>query len=319
MSLGDIILKFCPGESPIISADVSPDSKVLAVAQISGLDKCPTLSLSDLETGKTNRVIEKSVGGKNSVWKVKFDKTGSKLTYIFQYVGKFSLIMYDLIKNKRETIKEVERQLEFNGYAINPLDGTLVIPTKKNSLEFWELEAKRIANKVKLKESLNPVSIDASIIISFSPDGKYLAIGGMEDGNVFLYNTENYELIRKLRAPFKFPRQVLFDNKSELIVAVDFWQKGVFIWDVQSGERYLEEAFDEHRLKVICSSVSPDSNYIALGYSTSRFVMFDLKTGDSLFRDKLHEARIYDICITPDGKKLITAGEDWQVVVRSME
>jgi len=319
MSLGDILLKFCPGESPILSIDCSLDSQFLAVAQISGRDGCPTLSLVDLDTGKTNKIIEKSSDGKNSVWKVKFNMTSSKLIYIFQLVGKFSLISYDLKIDERQVIKKAERQVELNGYTIEPNDDLLVLPTKENSLEFWNLEDLNVLKKVKLKESLEPISIDASIILAYSLNGIFLALGGTKEGTILIYNADNYELIHKLFASFNFPGQILFDNKSELLVTIDFWQRGVFIWDVRKGERYLSKKFNKDLLKASCLAISPDNQNIVLGYKTGRVVVFNLETGERLFSGKLHDARIYDICITSDGKKLISAGEDWEIVVTSIE
>ncbi|MES0491499.1 MAG: hypothetical protein ABUK01_16005 [Leptospirales bacterium] len=318
MSFGEMIQKFCPGESPVLSVDCSPDSRLLAIGQIFGNDGSPTLSLWNLESGTLDFSIEESQDSENSVYKVIFNKNGNNLIYVLQYGEDFLLILYLLDKREKFIIKKAQYIEELLGHNFNLANELLIIPAAENGLEFWSLEPPKMVENVKIQEKLIPIYSDAFIAPCFSPDGKYLALGGMKEGAIFIYDTENYKLIQELNASFSFPGQILFDNHSRLVIAIDFWQKGVFVWDVKSGERYLEDDFDEHVLKVSCSAISPNNKYLAFGYNTGRIVLFDIGNGERLFSDKLHDARTYNICFTPDGNNLISAGEDWQIIVRSM-
>jgi hypothetical protein len=44
----------------------------------------------------------------------------------------------------------------------------------------------------------------------------------------------------------------------------------------------------------------------------------DFKKMDELHSDELHKGRVYNVLFTPDGKKLISSGEDWHIVIRSV-
>ena len=52
---------------------------------------------------------------------------------------------------------------------------------------------------------------------------------------------------------------------------------------------------------------------------TSVVIIINYKTQKKLINDRLHEGRISNVIFTPDGKKLISTGEDGQIIVRSLE
>lgn len=321
MNSGDILLSICPAESPIESIDVCCDNEHVAVAQCSSKRAEPTLSIVNITNGETVKVIEKTTDRNGSVWKVKYNKSCNKLVYLRQNIGEFELTVFDLNTNHREILKTVEGSNELKGFIFHPISGLLILPLLNGEIEFWDLEKREIVGQVSLLENINLSLRTEQIKLSYSNDGKILAVGNYLEKKVLLYETEKYKVINELNIPFKTPGCLKFDNEDRVLFVLDFWQKGVFAWDISTNKRFAEEYLNDRKIKVRSMDISENNDYFVFGYNSASVNVFSFPESRRFYRDKEHEprSRVNDIRFTPDGKKLISAGEDWQLIVRSME
>jgi WD40 repeat protein len=118
--------------------------------------------------------------------------------------------------------------------------------------------------------------------ITFSPDGFFLATGG-EDHKLKIWDLKNRSLIHKIE-----------NNK---------------------GSRSAD---------IYCISFHPNNNYIATcgweSYKTENSVLiWDLNTGNLSFNLTGHISGIYSICFTPNGKQLLSIGQDKTIRVWDLE
>lgn len=102
------------------------------------------------------------------------------------------------------------------------------------------------------------------------------------------------------------------------VAARDFYGRGVFIWDVTTGERYLIDIFNEEMSLTFSMRFSRSANYLALGKVSPYVSLYDLAKGEKLLSDHLHSGRVTDVCFSPDGKLLVSAGEDHQLFIRDL-
>ncbi len=115
--------------------------------------------------------------------------------------------------------------------------------------------------------------------IAFSPDGKTLVSGTVEDGEIKLWDTATGQEKRTLRGHF-------FQYEGQ-----EFKQK---VWSV---------------------AFSPDGKTIASGSDDQTIKLWDANTGDELGTLKGHDYYVFDVAFSPDGRLLASSSADLTVKV----
>src|SRR5690554_8100239 len=93
---GEVLRHFCPAESPIETMACTSDSQKLIIGQVATDENIPTLSIIDIESGKTLRIIEESDNYENSIWKLVIDKNDMNIVYLKQIHNRFYIITYNM-------------------------------------------------------------------------------------------------------------------------------------------------------------------------------------------------------------------------------
>lgn len=185
-----------------------------------------------------------------------------------------------------------------------------------------EFGKKEVVKEINLNEE-NTVFNDPEnfMTLAFSPDAKNLVIGGIKKGELVVYDLEKNSVINRLSAKFSYPRTIQFDPTGKYLIMLDFWTKGLFIWETTEFQRHKAEFFNENKEKIYCFDICKTApEKLAYGMLSSTLIVIDINSTELILRDRTaHEGRITGIAFTPDGNKLISAAEDWQVVVRNVE
>jgi WD40 repeat protein len=161
------------------------------------------------------------------------------------------------------------------------------------------------------------------LCVSFSPDGKLLASGGM-DGSVILWNVLSQE-------PFGQPiRFYGADDRSDQhwIMTVGFSPGGrllavgsrdgrVYVLDVAT--RQLAKApLEGHAGEVTKVSFSPDGSLLASSSFDDTVIIWDLATGHAsgapLVGDK-SRAPLYDVVFSPEGQRVATSSMNGNIAL----
>jgi RNA polymerase sigma factor (sigma-70 family) len=185
------------------------------------------------------------------------------------------------------------------GWAFSPDGKLLATATYKGEVTLWQTEG------LKKLAILQPTAAVAGRIIEtprlcFSPDGKLLAVSGLEI--LVLWDVAGRKERRRLAD--RTAREVVFspDGKT-LACAGDF---EIRLWDVASGERL--HARPGHDSYVSSVAVSPDGNTIASVSHTDPVVrLWDAATGKPLGSAR-HDSWIRSCAFAPDGRLLVSGG-----------
>lgn len=170
-------------------------------------------------------------------------------------------------------------------------DGKYVASTDEISAWVWEATTGKVL--VRLHKDR-----DTARVAIFSPDGKYLAVGGAS--GVRIWKMEN--LIPKLQnktimlhdgsvasAIFSADGKYVISRGSDYTVRV---------WDVSSGK---EIARMTHESAVSSLALSPDGKYIISGSWDYTARVWEVTTGKEIAH-MLHDGRVYCVAFSPDGK-----------------
>ena len=185
--------------------------------------------------------------------------------------------------------------------AFSP-DGSLLVSAGDRSLTIWSCrpEYERILDR----------SGESYRSLSFSPDGKTLALGA-EDGTVRLWDMPSARERVILRGHAGSIRCVAFSPDGKLLVSAG--QEGrVVLWDaIRGAERRVLIADGPTPIRSV--AFSPDGRTIALGepsYKPRDVLLLDVETGAIRARLAGHALGVHAVAFSPDGRTVATAGVD---------
>lgn len=156
--------------------------------------------------------------------------------------------------------------------------------------------------------------------LSFSPDGRKLASGGI-DNQVKLFDATAGSL---LATETNFPGPVFalaFSPNGERIATASwlpYRESGsIYVLNAETLER--DRVFPADVGPVMCLAFSPDGIKLASGGDDRLIRLWDFSSGDELGMLRGHTNTIISLAFTPDGKSLASAGWDNQVKVWNLE
>ncbi len=168
---------------------------------------------------------------------------------------------------------------------------------------------------------------------AFSPDDRFAATAGWEDGSISLWDVETGRERKRLTGHTGGAEQtVVFlpDGKRLLSSGEDGLAR---LWDVDSGEQLCQ--FEGHRGQlpvpvvtpdgrivekrptyrgpVAAAAVSPDGRLVLTGGNDGTVRLWDVETGRELHRFWEHADFVLHVAFAPDGKTVLSTSKDWSV------
>lgn len=146
--------------------------------------------------------------------------------------------------------------------------------------------------------------------IAYSPDGKILAIGGV-DRTIQLWAFQSKELLHSLVSTGPQPSygnylSFSFSQDGQKLVSLHY--QTVYLWDVSSGE--MLESFPGHIDKIHSVALSPDGKII-LAAGSSRIFARDISTRELLYPPIEVTEDITSIYFAPNGNEFFTIQNKW--------
>ena len=265
----------------------SADGKWLAA--VIGIADNYTIRLWNLSTGKERLGLEKlSQAG----WPPVLSSDGSRLAY----VAAGELHVCDTATG-REVGKGSVKEWYF---ALSPDGQILATATYKGIVTLWE------AAGLKKLATLQPSpGVTGRIVetpcLTFSPDGKLLAVGGLE--TLVLWDVAARK--ERLRLEDRKAKELLFSADGKTLACAASFE--IRLWNIGTGERLHGRA--GHDIWVESVAVSPDGRIVASTAGTDPVVrLWEATTGKPLPLSPRHDSWIRSIACAPDGRLLISGG-----------
>ncbi|MBD1217542.1 MAG: TIR domain-containing protein [Aphanizomenon flos-aquae Clear-A1] len=143
--------------------------------------------------------------------------------------------------------------------------------------------------------------------ISFSPDGKTLASGGL-DYSIRLWNVETGKKISTIPLDGGTIKSLSFSPNGKTL-AFGGNDQTIKLWDVKIGKEI--KTFNGRHLDTVNGlSFSPDGKILASGSDDQTIKLWDVETGKEISTFKGHTGGIMDVSFSPDGKILASGSDD---------
>lgn len=267
-------------------------------------------------------------------------------------------------KITRVSQADTAKQGIFDALAVSP-DGRTVASAFCNPVDInpyrceeeniilWDMQTQnRIATTIAIeRDSANrEISNNENVLLAYSPDGKFLAVG-LNRNTILLLDAESLKEVARLAEPYETyqlafsadSQKLVFGNNGKLIVievntrqkteipaggisnpvlSVTFSPDGryfasgnrdgsITLWNSDLIEKVGNQALKYEQGKVRSMAFSPDSRILAAGYSDFGLVLWDVDSCQRLTRPLYkHTNIVFDLAFFPDGKTLATVGNE---------
>jgi len=142
--------------------------------------------------------------------------------------------------------------------------------------------------------------------IAFSPDGKKLATGSV-DNSAKIWDLESGKQTLSLDGHTNNVTSVAFSPDGKKL-ATGSEDNSARIWDLESGKQTL--SLDGHADNVTSVAFSPDGKRLATGSYDNSAKIWDLESGQQTLSLDRHTSFVLSVAFSPDGHKLATASWD---------
>jgi len=163
-----------------------------------------------------------------------------------------------------------------------------------------------VVHNIKTSKELFKINFDKTNTISYSADGKYIAIGSAK---LFaeVFDATTGELVNR----YKDNEKVKCDGCNTLVAISNDSKKlltgttktGLSLWDIQKGTKIKTFMQNKDRLRHI--AFSPDDKYV-LAKTDDVIFVFDVKSGKKLLEQSSDTYNYFEVCFSPNSKYIIT-------------
>ncbi|KAH7874982.1 uncharacterized protein C8R40DRAFT_1272626 [Lentinula edodes] len=209
---------------------------------------------------------------------------------------------------------------EVTSVACSPCGKMVASGSADNSVRMWNIETGE-PDLAETQEAIgNPLQghTKGILCISFSPDGKTIASGSL-DNSIIIWNAESGNAVgNQLNEHTGAVSSVAFSPNGQKIISGS-WDKTIRIWNRYTGEA-VGDCLQGHTNGVTSVAFSPDGQKLISGSFDCTLCIWDLNNEDPKpVVLQGHKGIVTSVAFSPDGNKIASASEDHSIRIWNVE
>lgn len=261
----------------------SPDGLRLAAASKSGAPR-----IWDLAEGRLRQELH---GHANAVFSVAYGNDSSRILT----AGSDGVIQIWDAESGVSLQKLFGHDSRIGSIALRPDGRQLASCSADKTIRFWDLDLKGRFSESERSKYIYGMAI--------SGDGQYLALGGMSDTDVYVFDLATGQL--KHRIPGPTGSINFLDFGPDHLLAGGNWAGEVRIWDAAQGSE-VSRFQDPDGAGLTQCAFSPDGKWLAVATNKQRAVVYDRARGEIAAR---LDGGGWSVQFSPDGTRLCTGAD----------
>jgi WD40 repeat protein len=207
----------------------------------------------------------------------------------------------------RKTLEGYKHSVDF--LALSPNGKLLALAQGSGPLEIWDIEKGKVA--ARFEEDVFKISLRC---VTFSPDGKTLAVSGSsKSAVVYLIDIPTSKIRLTIKdLPEHAASAVTFSSDSKMLIVAG-WDHSATLYDAANGKEL--EKLEEHKM-VSALALSPDGKILVTASGGEGTVMFwDFEKRRMEHSAVGNDKYVHSIVFSHDGKAVATSGDDKKVLL----
>jgi eukaryotic-like serine/threonine-protein kinase len=194
--------------------------------------------------------------------------------------------------------------------------GGLIASAGNDTLRVWDARTRR--------EAFHLAAAQSKAAVAFSPDGRYLVTGNVNNGAVQVWDAGTGREIGTLDTHRREVLGVVFSRDGEHLALASRDGK-VKLWDATRLEEDATRLDEKPKARLTLSArvagpgvnvaFSPDGRRLVTGGEENTVKIWDVQNGADLQTLRGHNGDVYTVAFSPDGRWIASAGEDSAVKV----
>jgi len=187
--------------------------------------------------------------------------------------------------------------------CFSPDDTMLAGGSSSGSITLWSVTDRSVIWEIKKPGTVTEC-------ISFSYDGKLLALGGAKNGSINILDTETGKEVFTITGHSGAVLSLIFFRKEKKLASAG--KDGTIrLWDLNDKVKEIS-VFNSP----VCSiSLSSDEKYLACGTEDKMVNIWDIATGQKVYSLAGHSEPVLSVSFSRDGKMLASAGQDKKIIL----